>query len=958
MTQQGFDPVFGHRGTCASHVAGFGGWPLGLVVGVDGRATMICSAPDQRTADQGITPGGRFRGVPVTTLRIVSFPPNGQPVGLGSTGTAVSIDPPADEPIYPVRTITRPDRIAVLGAVTRANRTVPTLWVFAAGPINYGVAKWGLERKSELANLASVGVERCGLGWAGGDGDVVVVAPTLTFVPGRPGRPPQPPGWVLRLVVHEEGDQPGRRPVNVPIRQGLDLPDGFAVTPRVGAVCTDRGDGLLVGLSFEGLDPQGGLRPVGWFDAARAAVVRLRRSASGLARKGLEPDPGFGQEGVWVATAADGEITTVDRMDLDEPARLVVAGRARRAGAWSLHAASLDPAAGTLAWFRYPGVGALGRVTGLALDGGRVLLCGSTHEFFRDAAADALGEAIVACLSADDGQPDAGFGVGGLARYRLNGATYATALAVTRTGESLVACALRWGWSASVAAFHAGLSRLSAAGSLDGGFGSAGVLRHDGLGEASRVAVNQAGRVWSAGVKKIYSGMVPGYHPWDPEKPAFRSVLTVSQLSAAGELSSAFGLEGIVDHQLDTRLPAGQTEFELASLVPLASGGAILTGPYFERVLVNTVTGETGLEFHGSWILRLTPGGGSDPGFGTGGLRTYPARAIELVQELADGSLQGYESSVPLRLAASGDPAPGFGPNGVKAITKSPVTMPLDVEPDGEWFAPVWGRISPTSMRWMIGLVRCRPDGVVDPGFGAGAATPPDSCLVDVASVQGAGFNPNWNDEGGPHQTLRLADGTLLTIWSLSWQQGTSSFRPWGMVLVAWTADGLPRAVAAWGGKPAKAIPNPLGRPPLGSPATGWLGWRNQCAVLQPDGSILVGMAGDDANETRANQTPRPLRQSAYFSRLVPPGFDLDPGLGLAGFLVRRLPDDGYRSAQNLVDSQVPERLALVGANAVVAAIACRAVHQSLLSQGGLADSLTGSPNLPFDGSVGVARLI
>lgn len=970
---------------------------MAVVVGVDGRPTLVCSAPDQKPADQGVSPGGRFRGPPVTTIRIVSFPPNGRPVGYGSGGIAVSPDPPADEPIYPERAITRPGRIAVLGGVIRANRMVPTLWVFAAGAVAYGIAPWTLERRIELTQLAQFEVGRCGLGW-GDDADVLVVAAEVQRVPGRPGRPPQPAHWVLRLVVDAEGSQPRLRTVDLTIRPGLDLPSGFEVKPRVSAVRTDPGGGLLVACSFEGVDPQGGRRPIGWLDAARASVLRLRPSDSALEPDGLEPDPSFAQEGVWVASAADGEITTFDLMDLDELGRQVVAGRARRIGAWSLFAAAFDPD-GALAWSSYPGDGVLEGPTGLAVKGGRIFLCGSTLKFDKERTVDPA-EAVVISLSPTDGQPDPGFGVGGRARYRLGGSTYATALEVTTSGEPLLACILRWGWNASVATFHACLSRLTAAGRLDGSFGSAGVLRHDGLGEASCVAVTQAGRVWSAGVTKIFLGMVQGYRPWEQE-PDFLWVLSVSQLTADGELDGAFGGGawggGIRTHQLGTLLPPDEmllptdkTEFDLASLVPLAGGGAILSGAYYRRVVVDTATGERGFEFRGSWIVRLTSTGGLDPSFGTNGLRAYPRRGpIELVRELADGTLQGFDSSAgrrdPLRLGANGDPAPGFGTNGVKPTTKLPITMPLDVEPDGEWFGPVWGPMSSTSMRWTVGLIRCGADGVIDPNFGAGAATTPNSCFVDIASVQGAGFNPDWNDQGGPHRTLRLADGTLLTIWSVSRQVVLTigvgmhaqqvSWRPWGMVLVAWTADGRPRAVTQWGNNPAKAIPNPLslGLSSSGWLGSGWLGWRNQCAVLQLDGSILVGLAGDDADEGGVNQTPRPLRQSACFCRLVPPGFDLDPGFGSAGILVRRLPDDGYRrfaggdprSARNQVDSQVPERLALVGSrlpgrgpDAVVAAISCRAVYESLLSQGGLADTIVSSPNLPFDGSVGVARLI
>jgi hypothetical protein len=203
-----------------------------VVVGVDGRPTLVCSAPDQKPADQGVSPGGRFRGPPVTTIRIVSFPANGRPVGQGSGGIAVSVDPPADEPIYPERAITRPDRIAVLGGVIRANRTVPTLWVFAAGPVAHGIAPWTLERRIELTHLAQFEVGRCGLGW-GDDGEVLVVAPEVRLIPRRRGRPPQPAHWVLRLVVDGEGGQHRLLTVDLTIRPGLDFSSGFEVKPRV-----------------------------------------------------------------------------------------------------------------------------------------------------------------------------------------------------------------------------------------------------------------------------------------------------------------------------------------------------------------------------------------------------------------------------------------------------------------------------------------------------------------------------------------------------------------------------------------------------------------------------------------------------------------------------------------------------------------------------------------------------
>ena len=110
MAQRGLDESFGLRGTSTSHVSGFGGSPLGVVVGVGGRPTLVCSAPDQRLPDQQLTPGPRLRAAPLETPRVVSFPVDGR-------GPVEVSGPAADEQVTLVRAAARPDRIAVLGSV-------------------------------------------------------------------------------------------------------------------------------------------------------------------------------------------------------------------------------------------------------------------------------------------------------------------------------------------------------------------------------------------------------------------------------------------------------------------------------------------------------------------------------------------------------------------------------------------------------------------------------------------------------------------------------------------------------------------------------------------------------------------------------------------------------------------------------------------------------------------------
>src|SRR5262249_26242489 len=131
-------------------------------------------------------------------------------------------------------------------------------------------------------------------------------------------------------------------------------------------------------------------------------------------------------------------------------------------------------------------------------------------------------------------------------------------------------------------------------------------------------------------------------------------------------------------------------------------------------------------------------------------------------------------------------------------------------------------------------------------------------------------------------------------------------------VLIAWTAQGAPR----W----AKAIANPS---------------VSECrfgnALLQPDGSVLVGLTGDDAD---ADPSP-PIRSSAYFCRLLPGTFDLDPAFG-GGHVVRRLPGEDQPSpilSDSLwLDYQLLEALRALGTNAVMGAVLCRTRDSTALA--------------------------
>ena len=159
---------------------------------------------------------------------------------------------------------------------------------------------------------------------------------------------------------------------------------------------------------------------------------------------GWGADPAFGAGGLWLASSAEGEVTSADLLALSPDGQLVVIGRGMQGGAATVFGAWLDPASGQVAAaaipprersprppaFRPTQTGASSSAAPLAP---RIKL-----------PPNAPAEAVVLCLL-PDGQPDPGFGTAGVARFRLNGGTYATAIKATDTGTLLVATALRWG---------------------------------------------------------------------------------------------------------------------------------------------------------------------------------------------------------------------------------------------------------------------------------------------------------------------------------------------------------------------------------------------------------------------------------------------------------------------------------------------------------------------------------
>ena len=474
MATQGFDSTFGLRGTCATEVAGFGGRPLGVVVGTDGRPTIVCRAIAQKKVDHDdVRNGSRFKKPRFATVSIVSFPPNGKPKAnvtpdpqTGSTA-AFGSDPTAN--FNATKAIVRPDRIAVLGTKSNAPG-IPTLQVYEAGMISNGVARWSLTREINLTGLTGE-VDRWGLGWD--DRFVVVAAPRVATRVVPPGGGP---ANQLDIFTERDGQF---TPAEFFVPTTFNFPVGFTVNVRAGGVYLPQPDTLYLGLTWEG---------TGLTITLLTGPAEARASVGALIRGPVTWgfDGNFGDQGLWLATVQDGEVDDLRPIGFCWNTRLAIGGRATRGGATSIFVADVDRSAGTLIWASYPAAGSAVATSGMTSASGELLVCGATV----DSSLRVLGdpsEAVVVSLSAG-GQPTAGFGTNGVARFRLHGGTHATTIAATAAGEFLVASAVPWGRLASAGmCFQPCVSRFSANGNLDLTFGSP---------ECAATTVSAAPRWW------------------------------------------------------------------------------------------------------------------------------------------------------------------------------------------------------------------------------------------------------------------------------------------------------------------------------------------------------------------------------------------------------------------------------------------------------------------------------
>ena len=156
---------------------------------------------------------------------------------------------------------------------------------------------------------------------------------------------------------------------------------------------------------------------------------------------------------------------------------------------------------------------------------------------------------------------------------------------------------------------------------------------------------------------------------------------------------------------------------DVASIVPLSNGRAVVSGVYSRTSILPD--GSVSFEARGAWLVRLLGDGALDSTFGVGGVRIHPAAAIDLIAELADGSLQGFEDSSTLRLTADGQTGPGLRHERTSARRRRADSAAH--RRGGRQLVRASRRKDPPVSAWCA----TAPTGSIQPAFGAGDQNAP-----------------------------------------------------------------------------------------------------------------------------------------------------------------------------------------------------------------------------------------
>jgi uncharacterized delta-60 repeat protein len=353
-------------------------------------------------------------------------------------------------------------------------------------------------------------------------------------------------------------------------------------------------------------------------------------------------------------------------------------------------------------------------------------------------------------------------------------------------------------WGSHTEASHISLQRLNTDGTLDPTFGQGGIVNTFVGGESGATVLARQDD------DKLVVGGWSG-----PSRLSFKAAFTIMRYLPSGTLDAGFGDGGVVVRDLGG--------YDVIQAILIQPDGKIVVA---------------GSGDHGLVVMRFSPNGSPDTGFGSGGVTVQPNAGRPpgprtVVRQADDKLLLGLQGPRPgdpvgtrvfkvLRLTPTGSLDASFGENGVAMTdfgfgdSHDSNLVGLVLRSNGKILAA--GSASDSEQHPLYAFARYDTNGVLDPSFGIGGRVlraPPSGnptvygfakqsggyvVLSGIESSSSMALLARFTDDGDFDTTY--GSGGVAATWVIKGARSLSSFPDGALLAVSSVGTRLARFLA------------------------------------------------------------------------------------------------------------------------------------------------------------------